>query len=114
MGFFRALFRRKKAEPLENMRLIGSSGYVVWTQAGFKQAIHSLHRIHEDDNPVEGYPTQYPSIVEFQPGYHGYHYWHAQCTPLSQAIKSARNKLQALLDIDAEHRAAVKRGRAAR
>lgn len=92
---------------LENMRPIGFKRYIVWTQAGFKKAIRELRQSEGDDCLVEGFPKQYPCLVSFTPGYRGYHYWLANCTPLSRAIEQARNTLQALEQADAEHRSAL-------
>ena len=103
------------AKPaLENVRAFNSYRYIVWTQAGFKQACKMLYRAtgdgeeaKEDRLPVEGYPLQYPALVVFSGGYRGYHYWEATCTPLSQAIERARAQLAFLEEADAHHRAAI-------
>lgn len=88
----------------ENVRALGPRRYIVWTQAGFKQAIRSLQLAEEGCDPIEGFPTKYPSVVSFVQGYRGYHYWEACCTPLHKAIENARRSLQALVIADAEHR----------
>jgi len=93
---------------MENMRKLSGARYIVWTQAGFKQAIKELRRRHDDDEcPVESYPKQYPCVVTFHSDYRGYHYWHAQCTPLSQEIERTRNILKMLVDADTDHKDAI-------
>lgn len=84
----------------DNMVILSNCKYVVRSQAGFRKAIKHLLKTHEDDTAVEGYPTQYPSVVHFTNEYKGYHYWYAHCIPLSKAIENTRNLLSKLLEID--------------
>lgn len=92
---------------VENMQALGPRCFVVWTQAGFKKAVRLLHRLQGDDDPAEGYPTQYPSVVEFIPQYRGHHYWHVDCTPLSKEIAHRRRMLTQLENLDAQHTKAL-------
>lgn len=94
--------------PLENIKILSPSRYIVWTQAGFKKAIRNVHAHYENSDPVEGFPTQYPCVVSFSAGYYGYHYWHVCCNPLTKAIEDARAALQILIDADENHRALIK------
>lgn len=102
-----------KPPPLENVRRFNAYRYVVWTQAGFKQACRMLRESTGDTEntddacPIEGYPESYPSMVVFSSGYEGYHYWQAMCRPLDKAIENARAQLSFLETADAEHKAAI-------
>lgn len=68
-----------ETKPLPpNWKHIGSSFYLVRTQAGFRQALNHWKKkmdYDDDDNMrLLGFPKAYPAIVSFSDGYRGYHY----------------------------------------
>lgn len=85
---------------LENMYYVSHGQYVVRTQAGFKRAVKDFLKAEGYDFKVCGYPEKYPSYVEFTFEYNGTHQYRAKCTPLSQALERAREKVSRLEEAD--------------
>ena len=76
--------------------------YVCWTQAGFKRACAQVRENFSD--PINGYPTVYPSVVTFHSQYAGHHYYDVQSIPLNEEINRALAYHKRLVDLDTEHR----------
>ncbi len=94
--------KRAAVDAVENMKLLSSHRFIVWTQAGFKKA---CKLVATDGEEVRKYPDVYPSVVTFSRHYAGYDYYYASCRALSAAIEDARSLHQLLLDTDAQHKA---------
>lgn len=98
---------KKQENKAENMKWLGGDRYIVWTQAGFKKAIRHLLEFGDKTDEVEGYPDQYPCVVDFFRQYRSYSYWVAVCIPLSASIENARARLEKLISADEEHKKAM-------
>lgn len=90
---------------MENMRKINPYQFVVWTQSGFRKVVRVFKEQELGAGEVEGFPTKYPCVVTFRAEYRGYHYWFADCVPLTTAIVRARTFMDKLIAADDEHQA---------
>lgn len=89
----------------DNYLQVSATKYVVWTQAGFKQACNHFKKEHYSlEHPIKGYPLSYPSYIRFVAGYEGYHYSYCSRSPLSKAIKDLENEIYLLESIDSNHK----------
>lgn len=84
-----------------NYQRVTSLKFIIWTQAGFSQACKAI--TDGRDMTIVGYPTAYPSYTRFVAGYEGYHFFFAECVPLSKAVDNLKWEIETLIKADELH-----------